>query len=75
MMSRQQRYQVRHELMGLCALCAHPRVPYSAKYCRRHLIWKRRNARDFHGTQPWQKGRRGRPPEEVRLGYAKAPIA
>lgn len=66
-MSRQTRYQRRHQALGLCWLCPAP-VAYGGTRCARHLLRTRLAQRARTGSQPWAPGRRGRAPLEVRAG-------
>ena len=63
-MTRQARYQERHILAGLCTLCPSKAFGDSAM-CQKHLVKRRLYKRELLGLQPWQRGKRGRPPLEA----------
>lgn len=61
-LSRQRKYQLRHERDGLCAQCSRPQDPTSSNHCTVHLEARRRNT----GSKPWVEGGRGTMPKKLR---------
>jgi hypothetical protein len=58
--SKQRRYQLRHEALGLCILCSRKAV--SARHCRRHVRLATKLKRQQRGNSPWRPGGPGYSP-------------
>jgi hypothetical protein len=65
MISRQRKYQLRHQELGLCHQCGE-KVYGGTRFCREHLTRVRERNRKAHGCEEWQVGKRGRIPTEER---------
>ena len=62
--SRQRLFQIKQLAKGLCALCPNPRINAShcEVHCKQLRDYQRKYARQRNGYQPWEPGKRGRPP-------------
>lgn len=61
LISRQRRWQLKKQAMGLCVICGKPRHSESKIHCPKHVMALRLRKREAFNCKPYRPGR-GKPP-------------
>lgn len=68
-LSRQRRYQLRMKAAGRCQQCGSKEL-FTTSACEPCVKKRRASSRKRTGSNPWQKGKAGRPPTETQVNEA-----